>query len=123
MIKLIPAAKKGRAPFSVGIRGEGRVVDPHLLDGGGGKRSMDDGNVDTGLFEYSVRLLQPRRVRYGKCARYTSTALLPCPAIASEFWSRGFEFLETGYDPVLKADDIFCDLIAENLWHFVESKI
>ena len=44
------------------------MVDPHLFDGGGGKRSMDDRNVDSGLFEDSVRLLQPRRVWYGECA-------------------------------------------------------
>lgn len=98
------------------------MVDPHLFDSGGGKRSMDDRNVDTGFFEGSDRLPQSRGVRYGKCAGDAPTALLPCPAIASEFGSSGVEFLESGYDIVLKTDDVFREFITKSLWHFVDSE-
>ena len=90
------------------------MVNPHLFDSGGGKRSMDDGNVDAGLFECGVRILQSCRVRYSKCAGDASTSLRPRPTIAFEFWSRGVELLETRHDFFLKIDEVFCDLITKS---------
>ena len=60
--------EKGEGSLRIWIRGEGRMVDPHLFDGGGGKGPMDDGNIDTSFFDNSARLLQSRRIRYGKYA-------------------------------------------------------
>ena len=117
-----PSSEEGEYPLSVWIRGEGRVVGPHLLDGSGGKGSMDDRNVDTGLFKYGARLLWSPRARYGKRAGDAFTALGPSPAIAIEFWSRWVELLEAGYDAVLKIDDVFCDLITKSNRHFVGRK-
>ena len=114
-----PSSEEGEYPLSVWIRGEGRVVDPHLFDGSGGKRSMDDRNVDTGLLKYGVRLLWSRWVRYGKCTRDTFTALGPSPAVAIEFWSGWVELLEASYDTVLKIDDVFRDLVTKSNRHFV----
>ena len=98
------------------------MVGPHLFDGSGGKRSMYDGNVDTGLFKHGVHLLWSRGVRYGKCTGDTFTALGPSPAVAIEFWSRGVELLEAGYDTVLKTDDVFRDMITKSNRHFVGRK-
>ena len=98
------------------------MVDPHLFDGSGGKRSINDRNVDTSLFKYNVRILQSRRVRYGKSTGNTFTTLFPSPAITTEFWSSGVELLEAGYDPVLEIDDVFRDLITKSYRHFVESE-
>ena len=90
----------------------------HLLHCRGGKRSMDDGNVDTSLLKYGVRILQPLGVRYCKRARETSTALCPSPVVAFELGGRWVEFLEGGYDPVLEVDDVFLDMDAKSCSHF-----
>ena len=76
---------------------------------------MDDGNVDTGFLEGSGRLLLSRGVRYGKCAGDASAALLPCPAIAFKFGRSVVELLESGYDLVLKADDVFREFVTKSL--------
>lgn len=99
------------------------MVGPHLFDGRGGKESMDDGDVDTSLLKHSVRPFWSRGVRRGKRTGDTSTTFLPSPAIPSEFWGRGIEFLKVCYDPVLEVDDVFRDLVAESgYWHIVGEK-
>ena len=113
--------EEGEPSLSIDIRGESRMLDPHLFDGSGGKGSIDDRNVYTGLFKHSVRLLRSRG-GYGKHAGDAFTALGPSPTIAVEFLGRGVDLLEPGHDPVLEVDDVFRDLITKSYWHLVESK-
>lgn len=113
---------EGKRVFEIGIEGESRVLRFHLFNGGGGKRSMDDGNVDASLLEDGVRFFQSRGVRDGECAGDTSATFCSGPTIALELWSRRIELFEAAHDFFLEIDHVLRDLVAKRCCHFVETE-
>lgn len=97
------------------------MLGSHSLDCIGGKGSVDDGNVDSGLLKHCFRFLRSRGVRYGKRVGVTRTALCPSPAVAFELGGRWVEFLDAGHDTLLEAEDVLFEFVTKSRCHFGES--
>ncbi|SRR5260221_323991 len=85
------------------------MICAHLLCCRGGKRAIDDGDVDTCLLKNCYR--RSRGKGSGKDAGYAITSSVgTVPVIAEERRRLRVELLKRGYDGVLKIFHIFCEL-------------
>ena len=85
------------------------MICTHLLCCRGGKRAIDDGDVDTCLLKNCCR--GSRGKGCGKDAGYAITSSVwTVPVIAEERRRLGVELLKCGYDSILKILHIFCEL-------------